>query len=121
MYENVFQKEQCKISNILCFVFGAVVTQIISWGQFRIKHLVANNENTKPLSNNFLQTPTVWFMITSRIFSVIWGFSDVYMWKGIWDGVDCFFAEGEKDWIIAASTLSIGVVVLTIAGENIGC
>jgi hypothetical protein len=60
-------------------------------------------------------------MITSRIFSVIWGFSDVYMWKGIWDGVDCFFAEGEKDWIIAASTLSIGVVILTIAGENIGC
>ena len=82
---------------------------------------MTENQNKNHPSNNFIQPPTVWFMVTSRIFSVIWGFSDVYMWKGIWDGVDCFFAEGKKDWVIAASTLSIGVVILTLAGENIGC
>ena len=96
------------------------MTQCLSWGQFRIKRLVTNNENEKQIPKNFVERPTLWFMISSRIFSVIWGISDVYMWKGIWDGVDCYFAgaEEEKDWTIAATTLSIGVVILTFAGEN---
>ena len=108
------QKEKCKTQNIICFLFGAVITQILSWGQFRIKRLVSQNKKTK----NFIETPTIWFMITSRIFSVIWGFSDVYMWKGIWDGIDCFFSDGKKEWTIAATTVSIGVVILVLAGQN---
>ena len=23
------------------------------------------------------------------LFSVFWGFTDIYFWKGVWDGVDC--------------------------------
>ena len=54
----------------------------------------------------------------SRIFSVVWGFADIYLWKGIWDGVDCYLAEEKKDWNIAAATLTIGVLILGFTGDQ---
>ena len=31
--------------------------------------------------------------MNSRMFSLIMGFSDIYYWKGLWDGVDCLLAD----------------------------
>ena len=64
--------------------------------------------------------PSIWFMFISRLFSVVWGLADIYLWKGIWDGVDCFLCsecgENHKDWTVAISTFSIGAIILIIAG-----
>ena len=95
---------------------GIIVTQLISWGQFRIKHLVQMDESVSINKNKYKPIPSTWFMLVSRIFAVIWGFSDIYLWKGLWDGIDCYFAGGEKDWTVAATTFAIGVTILTFAG-----
>ena len=95
---------------------GIIVTQLISWGQFRIKHLVQMDEIVSINKNKYKPIPSTWFMLVSRIFAVIWGFSDIYLWKGLWDGIDCYFAGGEKDWTVAATTFAVGVIILTFAG-----
>ena len=73
------------------------------------ENVLINKKKYKPI-------PSIWFMLVSRIFAAIWGFSDIYLWKGIWDGVDCYFAGGEKDWKVAATTFAVGVIILTFAG-----
>ena len=54
------------------------------------------------------------------MFSLIWGFADVYMWKGIWEGVDCVLADGKKDWFVAIGTLTFGTACLIAAGKRRG-
>ena len=64
--------------------------------------------------------PSVWFTFISRLFSVVWGLADIYLWKGIWDGVDWFLCsdcgENHKDWTVAISTFSVGTIILILAG-----
>ena len=94
-----------------------MVTQIVSWGQFRLKRFVSQDENVSTNLKKQKPIPSIWFMFLSRIFAVIWGFSDIYLWKGLWDGVDCYFSGGEKDWGVAATTFTVGIVILTLAGK----
>ena len=107
------------MENITCLVIGIVATQLISWSQFRIKNFVAQDKNALQNQKKYKPIPSIWFMIMSRIFSVIWGFADIYLWKGIWDGVDCYFAGGKKDWAVAATTFTVGLIILTLAGNLI--
>ncbi len=47
------------------------------------------------------------------IFSVVWGIADIYLWKGIWDGVDCWCGRNE---VTATATLIGGIVALVALG-----
>ena len=82
-----------------------------------MKNYVTTDVNVSVNQKKYKPMPSIWFMILSRIFAIIWGFSDIYLWKGIWDGIDCYFAGGEKDWTVALATLATGIIVLTIAGK----
>ena len=46
------------------------------------------------------------------LFSVFWGFTDIYFWKGIWDGFNCLFdVKFDKDsYNTAMGTLFGGTI-----------
>ena len=46
-------------------------------------------------------------------FSVFWGFVDIILWKGIWDGINCIFGQ---EYLTATITFCLGLVVLTAFG-----
>ena len=48
-------------------------------------------------------------------FRIVWGFLDIYMWKGLWDLIDCDCVFGKK-LEVGVITMSIGLVILTIFG-----
>ena len=81
--------------------------------------MVTKKVSEKEVPRRPKRKPSIWFVIVSRTFSVVWGVADIYLWKGVWDGVDCFLADGGKDWNIAVGTLTIGVVTLTLAGNQL--
>ena len=49
------------------------------------------------------------FVFVSRLFSIFWGFVDIYYWKAVWDGVDCIFG---KSIYTGTGTLILGMLVL---------
>ena len=103
----------------MCFLSGALVTQILAASQFRMKKYFSSETEFKT-AKRYDSIPSIWFMFISRLFSVVWGLADIYLWKGIWDGVDCFLCsecgENHKDWTVAISTFSIGAIILILAG-----
>jgi len=52
--------------------------------------------------------------VTRHLFSLLWGFSDILFWKGIWDQIDHVAGYGPKQ---AASSLLIGLTVLLLFGR----
>ena len=96
-----------------------MVTQILAASQFRIKRYFSSDSECKT-PKRYDSMPSIWFTFISRLFSVVWGLADIYLWKGIWDGVDCFLCsecgENHKDWVVAISTFSIGTIILILAG-----
>ena len=96
-----------------------MVTQILAASQFRIKSYFSSDSECKT-PKRYDSMPSIWFTFISRLFSVVWGLADIYLWKGIWDGVDCFLCsecgENHKDWVVAISTFSIGTIILILAG-----
>ena len=56
------------------------------------------------------------FVAVSRIFAVVWGFADIYLWKSVWDGVDCAFDPDKKSVAQAVVTLTVGVFGLQLGG-----
>lgn len=49
--------------------------------------------------------------VTRHLFSLLWGFSDILFWKGIWDQIDHIAGYGSTQ---AASSLLIGLTVLLL-------
>jgi len=49
------------------------------------------------------------FYCVSRLFSLVWGFCDIYMWKGVWDGLDCIFG---MNYVSAIVPFVIGTMIL---------
>ena len=98
----IFDHENHPVSNIICFTFGAVVSQVVQAMQSWLRDTVKMDEK-----RGLSQT------ITYRSFAIIWGFSDIYLWKGIWDGVDWAFNKGV---VQGTSTLCLGFIALTFAG-----
>jgi len=52
--------------------------------------------------------------VARHLFSLLWGFSDILFWKGIWDQIDHTAGYGSTQ---AASTLLIGLTVLLLFGR----
>ena len=87
------------LQNLACLVIGLVVTQAIQASQFCIKIRFAHGKAS--------------FVAVSRTFAVVWGFGDIYLWKAVWDGIDCAFT---KSVLTGTATLAIGVAGLQLGG-----
>lgn len=55
---------------------------------------------------------TLRFVLVSRVFMFVWGFLDIFFWRGLWDGVNCWIGYTK---LVSACTLGIGVIVLIAA------
>ena len=103
-YSNVWLDEDLfsgnlTLSNVLCFHLGLLVTSAIDLFHHNISDLAGD-------------VGTIKHSIIRHVFSVIWGFMDIIMWKGLWDGVDHWFVHGIT---LAVTTLTIGLTILTLS------
>ena len=89
----------CLLANLACLIFGLIVTQTLQAAQFRIRSRFAHGKAS--------------FVAVSRLFAVAWGFADIYLWKSVWDGINCLFG---KTFLTSISTLLIGIVGLLAGG-----
>lgn len=92
------------IQNAVAFTIGALGTQLINFNHEIIKTKIAKHDHQHHRS--------AWFTFISRLFSVFWGFVDIFFWKSIWDGVDCLFG---RTYLTASLTLCGGSLVLICA------
>ena len=103
-YSNVWLDEDLfsgnlTLSNVLCFHLGLLVTSAIDLFHHNISDLAGD-------------VGTIKHSIIRHVFSVIWGFMDIIMWKGLWDGVDHWFVRGLT---LPVTTLTIGLTILTLS------
>jgi len=54
---------------------------------------------------------TIRHTLTARVFSVVWGFLDLLLWKGVWDGTD--YVVGDR-WHLAIVTVGLTIAILTL-------
>jgi len=91
------------LSNLHCLTIGLAITSGIDLFHHNVSNLAGD-------------VGTVKHSILRHVFSIIWGFGDVIMWKGLWDGVDHWFGLEEGNGAtIATVTLLIGLTILTLS------
>ena len=91
------------LSNLHCLTIGLAITSGIDLFHHNVSNLAGD-------------VGTVKHSILRHVFSIIWGFGDVIMWKGMWDGVDHWFGLEEGNGAtIATVTLLIGLTILTLS------
>ena len=87
------------LSNIVCLFFGVIVSQCVQGSQ----HLI----------RGYFRPKSAAFIAISRLFAIIWGIADIYLWKAIWDGVNCTFPSNA---VTGSCTFVIAVIGLEACG-----
>ena len=85
--------------NLVCLAFGLILTQGAQATQFILKSRLDPEKTT--------------FIAAARIYAVVWGFADIYLWKSIWDGINCLFGKNE---LTGTATMLIGMFGLQVGG-----
>ena len=96
----------CYKTNLTCLVIGCIGVFLIQYNHETIRTHLANFKATSCPSS---VRRTGRFVVISRLFSVFWGFVDIYYWKAVWDGVDCYFGKSIET---GTATLILGLMVL---------
>ena len=84
---------------MVCLAFGLILTQGAQATQFILKSRLDPEKTT--------------FIAAARIYAVVWGFADIYLWKSIWDGINCLFGKNE---LTGTATMLIGMFGLQVGG-----
>ncbi|XP_059081008.1 uncharacterized protein LOC131878885 [Tigriopus californicus] len=105
-YSKIFLKElvfgdECVYTNITCLVASLVAAISLHFAEDSIR-LAAGRSGT------------VWHKVVTRLFNIGCGIIEIYMFKGVWDGIDCYTEA--QSILAAALILAVGVGVLFSCG-----
>ena len=86
------------LSNIICLLGGLLITGLIDVFHTSLKEMAGEVGSVK-------------HSVMRHAFSLVWGVADIFLWKGLWDGVDHWFGHGIPQ---AITTFSLGLLILSI-------
>ncbi|XP_023335090.1 uncharacterized protein LOC111706445 [Eurytemora carolleeae] len=86
------------LSNFISLTVGFTATLLIDLFHSNLGDILGNPGDLK-------------HTLATRIYSVLWGITDIMLWKGVWDGLDLVAGI---HWQVSLSSLSVGVIILSV-------
>ncbi len=95
-------ESDCTTPNVVALALGLGICIPLQLLQFRFRSYVLNKRKNKVLTS-----------FVTCAFSVVYGAADIYYWKGLWDGVNCWCGTGIY---VPIATAAISALILGALG-----
>ena len=105
--EGALCQGDASLANILALLGGLLVSSIID-----LYHV--------DLAGHVGDVGGVRLTVARHVFSLTWGFADIMMWKGLWEGYDYFAGLGLHQSLVT-SVLGLAVLLCTTTLKSAMC